>query len=470
MINVSKFVDGLEHKTVAVFGLGLSGLSTIRALKKAGATLYAWDDGEGARNKAEKEGAKCVELTADIFKKCDCLVLAPGVPLTHPEPHPVVLAAKEAGIEILGDVEIFHRATQDKGWTTIGLTGTNGKSTTATLVHHILQENNVSCALAGNIGVPVLDIKPPKKGGVVVLELSSFQLDLCHDFAPDIGILLNITPDHLDRHGSIENYAAVKAKIFNKAGGFGVISVDDEHCDQITEDLLKDMDKKIKPVSIEKEPDAGVFVRGGILYRDEDGTHVEIGSLANITKLHGPHNMQNAACAYAACHAFGLEDSGILDAIHSYPGLPHRQFPVRVINGVAYINDSKATNAEATSKALGCHKNIYWIVGGRAKDGGLNGLERFMDRVRHAFLIGEAADDFAKWLDKYGVEYRISRTLDFALEEAHRIAQDERGQPGGTGIVLLSPACASHDQFKNFEERGDVFTEHVENLSESDDA
>ena len=470
MIDVSKFVKDLKKCTVAVFGLGTSGLSVIKALSKAGVEIYAWDDKESARDKVPAGLATLHKLDAQTLRKCDLLVLAPGVPLNHPEPHEVVKAANEAEIEIIGDIEIFARATREKDWTVIGLTGTNGKSTTTTLIHHILKENDVSVALGGNIGLPVLDMKPPKKGGVVVLELSSFQLDLCPTFAPDIGILMNITPDHIDRHGSVQEYGAIKTRVFRKHGGAAVIVTDDDYCNVICADLQSRDDKTVLPVSIMNPPANGYFVRGGDLIRMQDGAENPIGSIGNITKLHGPHNMQNAACAFAATKACGLDSEDILSAIRTYPGLPHRQFPVRVINGVAYINDSKATNAEAASKALACHKNIYWIVGGKAKDGGLDGLEHFMDRVRHAFLIGEAAEDFGKWLDRYGVEHRMSKTLSHAVEEAHRMAQDERGQPGGTGVVLLSPACASYDQFKNFEERGDIFTKLVEALPESESA
>lgn len=467
MIDLSTFVEGLSKNKIAVFGLGASGLSVVKALHKASVKVIAWDDNEAARDKIKKGEAELQELTADVLSGCDSLVLAPGVPLNHPAPHPVVLEAQKAGTEIIGDIEIFYRAAKDKDWTVIGLTGTNGKSTTTTLIHHILQENKVSCAMGGNIGLPVLEMKPPKKGGVVVLELSSFQLDLTPTFSPDIGMLMNITPDHIDRHGSVAEYGAIKARVFRKTGGTAILGVDDEYCQAIHADLLSREDKDVIAVSVISPPENGFFVRGGTLVKISGGEETEIGSIGNITKLHGPHNMQNAASAYAATKACGLDDEGILDAIRSYPGLPHRQFPVRVINGVAYINDSKATNAEATSKALGCHKNIYWIVGGKQKDGGLDGLERYMDRVRYAFLIGESTEDFARWFERYNVDHHKCKTLHFALEEAHHYAQDERGQPGGTGVVLLSPACASYDQFKNFEERGDAFSQLVEALPES---
>ncbi|MCD8497681.1 MAG: UDP-N-acetylmuramoyl-L-alanine--D-glutamate ligase [Alphaproteobacteria bacterium] len=402
-----------------------------------------------------------------MLAKCTCLVLAPGVPLTHPEPHPVVNAAKAAGVEILSDIELLHRLGHERR--VIGITGTNGKSTTTALITHVLTECGKRPSVGGNIGEAVFNIKMPPKDSPFVLELSSFQIDLCPGFAPDTGILLNITPDHIDRHGSVENYAAIKERIFAKPGGAAIIGVDDDFGRKIYERLKSIDNKKLIPVSVEREAPGGVYVQGGVLFDDTAGTGaVEIGSLNNIITLHGLHNMQNAACAYAAARLEGLEAADIMAAIKTYPGLPHRQFPVRIIKGVAYINDSKATNAEASAKALMSYRNIYWIVGGKPKDGGLEGLERYAERIRHAFLIGKYTDILAKWLDNHGIPYTLSETMDMAVKESHHMAQGERGQPGGAGVVLLSPACASYDQFNNFEERGDLFVSLVQDLSEEE--
>jgi len=301
---------------------------------------------------------------------------------------------------------------------------------------------------------------------VFVLEMSSFQLDLCPTFAPDIGILLNLSPDHLDRHGTMDAYGAAKARIF-RGEGVGIISVDDNHSEKIYEQLKDLGHRTIYPLSVNNEDKDGVFVKNGVLFEAMYGDPVEISEM-DIATLPGVHNHQNAAAAYAAARSIGLEPQAIMAAMKTFPGLQHRQFLSRTINGVAYVNDSKATNANAAARALVSYRNVYWIAGGRPKDGGLKGIEPYMDHVRHVFLIGEAMDEFASWLDKYGVPHEFSRTLERAVDSAHRMAQSERGQPGGTGTVVLSPACASFDQFKSFEERGDEFNAIVAKLSEDD--
>lgn len=467
MIDLKPLLPALDGKPVAVFGLGKSGLAAIKALHAAGVKVIAQDDNPDNLAAAKKAGAGVKEFNEAALSKCAFLLLSPGVPLTHPEPHPVVKAAQAAGIEILCDIDLLGRF--DHGRRTIGVTGTNGKSTTTALIQHILSECGVKSAMGGNIGEAVLGLKPPPRGGVLVLELSSFQLDLCPAFAPDTGILLNVTPDHLDRHGSMENYAAIKERVFAKAEGAAIVGIDDEYGRKAYERLKALPDKKVVPVSIENEAPGGVYTKGGVLFDDMDGLGaVEIGSLNNLTKLNGLHNMQNAACAYAAAQLEGLSAEAVLAAIKTYPGLPHRQFPVRVINGIPYINDSKATNAEAAAKALMSYRNIYWIVGGKPKDGGLAGLERYAGEIRHAFLIGKYTELLAPWLENRGIPYTVSETLAMAVKESHHMAQMQRGQPGGAGVVLLSPACASYDQFRNFEERGDLFTALVNDLSEED--
>ena len=462
MIDVKNYVKTLGGKPVAVFGLGASGLSCIRVLTAAGASVTAWDDRAETHKAAKEAGAKLAALDEKNIGKFAALVVAPGIPLRGDNAHPVVQAARQAGVEILGDVEILHRTHHKRK--TIGVTGTNGKSTTVTLISHILNTCGVSVALGGNIGTPVLDTKKPAKDGAFVIELSSFQIDLCPSFAPDIGVLLNITPDHIDRHGSVEEYAAIKERIFANPEGVAVIGVNDDHSRAIYERLKTQEGRRVIPVCVGDNCENGVFVTDSVLYDATAGQPQEIGSLNSITTLHGVHNHQNVAAAYAVSKLFDIAPQDILDAVKSYPGLAHRQFPVRVINGVAYINDSKATNAEAAGKALACHKNIYWIVGGRPKEGGLSGLEQYAGSIKHAFLIGEAADDFAAWMENHQIPHHISGDLGTALLEAHSMAQAGRGQPGGGGAVLLSPAAASYDQFRSFEHRGDTFTDLVNAL------
>jgi UDP-N-acetylmuramoylalanine--D-glutamate ligase len=422
MIDVSPFVKTLKGKPVAVFGLGVSNNAAIAALARAGAQIAAWDD-----DAAKRTGPHIKNLLKEDLSSYGCLVLAPGV---MPD-HPIVKRAKDAGIEILCDIEILHRCHH--GRRTAGITGTNGKSTTTALIGHILKENGVSAAVGGNIGRAALDLDLPPQDGVIVLELSSYQLDLCPTFAPDIAVLLNITPDHLDHHGSMDNYIIAKSRIF-RGEGYAVIATGDEECRDLAAGL-KDLGNRTVQTVTGRDP----------------------GNPA----LPGAHNAQNAAAAFAACRLLGVSEHDIIKAIKTFPGLPHRQYPVARIGNVAYINDSKATNADAAARALACYDDIYWIAGGKPKDGGLNGVEPYMDRVLHAFLIGEAMNDFAVWLKSHKVAHSLCGTLDRAVAEAHAMAQKHQ-----SGIVLLSPACASFDQFRNFEHRGEAFTALVNQLKE----
>jgi UDP-N-acetylmuramoylalanine--D-glutamate ligase len=443
-------------KPFAVFGLARSGLSVIRTLTSQGIKVYANDDAEGGRSAARHLGAKVETLTPEILKSCAALILAPGVPLHFPAPHPVVAAARAAGIETICDVELLLRMPH--GRKVIGITGTNGKSTTTALVHHVLKACGVDAVMGGNIGVPVFDMAMQRENGVFVLELSSYQLDLMPRGHIDVALLLNITPDHLDRHGSMENYAAAKARIF--AGpGVAIIGVDDLYSKNIAAAVQKSAERKIQTLHIGGEPsDANAFVTEGVLYVDG----VRIADFNEILNIKGAHNHQNAAACFLIGRALGLKDEAVLRAMQNFKGLAHRQYPVRRIGHVTYINDSKATNAEAAEKALSAFENIFWIAGGRAKDGGLNGLQSLMPRIKRAFLIGEAADDFAQWLDACGVSYEVSGTLEQAVKAAHQAAQ----QSGREAVVLLSPACASFDQFTSYEQRGDQFAALVKALQE----
>ncbi|PJB71563.1 MAG: UDP-N-acetylmuramoyl-L-alanine--D-glutamate ligase [Alphaproteobacteria bacterium CG_4_9_14_3_um_filter_47_13] len=455
MIDVTKFVDTLYDRPIAVLGLGVSNVAAVKALVKAGADVVVWDDKEENR---EKSQAPVRDLVKEDLSNYACLVLAPGI--SHD--HPVVVKARDAEIEILCDIEILDRC--DHGRKTIGITGTNGKSTTTALIGHILNENGIKAAIGGNIGKPVLGLTLPPKSGVIVMEMSSFQLELCPVFSPDIGILLNLTPDHLDRHKTMENYAAAKTRIF-RGSGKAIIGLDDDGSKKIFKIVESEAVRECFPISTTGKLKQGVYAGEGVLYDALEGEPVKISDLT-IPALPGVHNHQNIAAAYTAARLTGLAPDAIMQAMQSFPGLQHRQFLTRTINGVAYVNDSKATNAAATARALASYQNIYWIAGGRPKEGGLEGLEPYTEHIHHAFLIGEAMDDFGQWLEKHNVPYRFCETLDKAVMAAHHLAQGERGQPGGTGMVLLSPACASFDQFKNFEARGDMFTKFVMMLEE----
>lgn len=464
MSEIKNFVESLAGKPVLVFGLGKSGFATVKALSKAGAKVVVGDDNVEHFGKLGKLDVSFLSDNPYEFSEYAFLILSPGISFTHPEPHDVVKRAVDAGVEIICDVELFSRIYPDV--MTIGITGTNGKSTTSALTHHILKEAGCDVYLGGNFGTPVFDLKPKKNGSILVLELSSFQIDLCSTFRPNISAILNLTPDHLDRHGSMENYMAVKERLAEPAthgeNRALVIAVDDKYTKQIFTRALNTNYREIIQVSTSSALHEGVFVSGGILV----DAGVEVGNLEKIASLKGIHNYQNAAVSYALSKQMGLNSEVIWQAMETFPGLNHRQFLVRTINGVTYVNDSKSTNAAAAAVALGCRNNVYWIVGGRKKKNGLDGLEEFFPRIKHAFLVGEAMEDFADWFDKYGMDYSRCYDLGRAVEVAHKMAQENRGQPGGAGVVLLSPACASFDQYENFEVRGDDFTKLVEALEE----
>lgn len=469
MVKLKPYIDSLDKKKILVYGLGRSGLSTLHALAKTEAQIVAGDDDPDRLEPAREMGVQVLDEGRQDFSEFAFVVLSPGIPLTHPEPHRVVKAANAAGVEVIGDIELFYRA--GKTGKTVGVTGTNGKSTTVSLIHHVIKACGKKTVLGGNIGVPVLDLKIPAGECYTVLEMSSYQIDLCPTFRPDISVLINITPDHIDRHGGVEEYAAVKKKIVDESqsgfgGGTAIICTDDEYTREILESVRERGLRKVVPVSVLRAEEGGVYVEGGMLMDAMSGEAVTVGDMEDLKSLRGDHNHQNAVCAYAVARTIGFAPQQIFEAMQSFEGLQHRQFLVRTINGVSYVNDSKATNAEAAAMALNCHNNIYWIVGGRKKDTGLKGLEMFSDRIRHAFLIGESTEEFSVWMDNFGIAYSRCGTLPAALEAAHAMAQEGRGQPGGAGVVLLSPACASFDQFKSFEDRGTKFTRLVGKLSE----
>lgn len=436
-------------QTWAVFGLARSGLATARALVAGGAQVRLWDDNEASRMAAEAAGLTTMPLYDATLSGCAGLALAPGVPLTHPVPHDVVAAATRVGIPVIGDIELLLRELRPVVY---GVTGTNGKSTTTALLAHILQRAGRKVALGGNIGTPVLALpRLEAQDGAYVLEMSSYQIDLTPSWQARIAILLNITPDHLDRHGTLENYAAIKARIFScqGAGDTAIIGIDDDHCRAIHARLVAEASgRRIVPVSIEKILNEGISAVGGQLY--ENGKPV---FALDFPALPGAHNGQNIAAVFAGARAAGLDADTIRAGIASFPGLKHRLQRVGVIDGIPCINDSKATNADSTAKALASFEAIYWIAGGKPKTEGIESLRPFFSRIRHASLIGEAANAFAATLG-VAVPHAICGTLDKALDDALAAARRDKVR---NGVILLSPACASFDQFKSFEHRGDEF-------------
>ncbi|HAT08450.1 MAG TPA: UDP-N-acetylmuramoyl-L-alanine--D-glutamate ligase [Rhodobiaceae bacterium] len=437
----------------AIFGLGRSGLAAVAALCAAGNRVVAWDDAEAPRAIAAELGADIRDLTQD-FGATERLIVSPGVPLTHPEPHGVIAAARAANAEIWGDMDLFANALAHgdlrEAVTLIGITGTNGKSTTTALVTHMLETAGHKAHQGGNIGTPVLEL-PLEKGAAYVLELSSYQLDLNRRFGVDIGVWLNLTPDHLDRHGDMAGYAAAKAQLFadGKAAQARIVGIDDAHMRALADNLAQDG----LPLMTLGAQNADLIYLANAF---EDGS--ENISLADCPALSGAHNAQNAAAAFAVGQNIGLTQTQILAAFRSFGGMPHRLQMIADYQAIKFVNDSKATNVEATRHALAAFDNIYWIVGGRAKmdaDGrsGLDMLNPHFGNVRGAYLIGEAAQAFASALAD-NMPITVSGTLDQAVADAAMQAKSDHLE---APVVLLSPACASFDQFEDFEARGDAF-------------
>jgi len=455
------------NENVAVFGLARSGISAVRSLVAGGAHVFAWDDKKAMRTEAEKAGAAVVPFKD--WPQIKALILSPGVPLTHPKPHDVVLAARAMGAEVVGDMELFAREIRPDPAKpgrapVIAVTGTNGKSTTTALIGHILSSCGFAAEVGGNIGKAVLDLSPPNGKTIYVLEVSSYQIDLSPGLVPDVAVLTNITPDHIDRHGTMENYVAVKARLLHQTAKDGLVAVgvDDSHSAAIQTRLASNGGAEAIPVSVGKVLGRGIFVLDGALYDAQGQRATKVMDLASAAHLPGAHNWQNAALAYAATKPFVKDARAIVSAIADFPGLAHRIEDVGLIGKVRFINDSKATNADAAERALVCFSDIYWIAGGRPKEGGIESLGAYFPRIRKAYLIGEAADAFAKTLDGRA-PCEISGTLDRAVVSAYL---DSRKSQAAQPVVLLSPACASFDQFRDFEERGDAFRAIVAELAD----
>lgn len=455
MIPVSTF----SGKKVALFGLGGSGLATARALVAGGAEVTAWDDNPDSVAKAAAAGIVTADLHGIDWAAQAAFVLSPGVPLTHPKPHWTVDLARASGVEIIGDVELFvrERRAHAPDCPFIAITGTNGKSTTTALIAHILRSSGRDTQLGGNIGTAVLTLDPPKEGRFYVVECSSYQIDLAPTINPTAGILLNLTPDHLDRHGTMQHYADVKERLV--AGSqVAIVGVDDSYSTLIA-DRIERAGVTVKRISRRNVLADGLYAEGSGIVLSETGAARQIADLSGIDTLKGGHNAQNAAAAIAACLSVGVSEEEIRQGLASFPGLKHRMQPVGRIGAVTFVNDSKATNADAAAPALSSYERIFWIAGGLPKAGGITSLAPLFPRIRKAYLIGEAAPEFAATLGE-AVPFEISGTLDRAVAHA---SADALSAEGG-GVVMLSPACASFDQFRNFEVRGDAFVSLVAEL------
>ena len=461
-------VQGVSGQTIAVLGLGRSGKATAAALQAGGADVVVWDDGQEARLQAETDGLEVRDLTRDdAWQGIAALITSPGIPHLYPTPNPVIAKAMELGIPVDNDIGLFFRSFATRDWDSfdtmprvITVTGSNGKSTTTALIHHILKSVGRPTQMGGNIGTGVLSLEPAHDGEVVVIELSSYQTDLARALTPDVAVFTNLSPDHLDRHGGPGGYFAAKRRLFAEGGPDRcVIGVDEIEGQYLANQMGQGPadDRVIRVSSAKKLEGFGwaVYAKKGFLSEYRKGWQVASIDLRDIGGLPGAHNHQNACAAYAACRSVGVAPREIEAAFHSFSGLPHRSQTVRERDGVRYVNDSKATNIDAAEQALQAFKRIRWIAGGLGKDGGITALQPYLGEVVKAYLIGHSARDFALQLGD--TPHEVVETMEAAVARA--AAEAQAGE-----TVLLAPAAASFDQYPNFEKRGEHFARLVNEL------
>lgn len=452
-------IPDVKNKNFGVFGLGVSGIATCEALVASGANVFSFDENSKARKKTENTEYRCEHPKAWPWKEMEAVVVSPGVPLTYPKPHTIVRKAKLEKIPVIGDTELFARAInvlpEGARPRVIGVTGSNGKSTTAMLIGHVLKEAGEDVRVGGNIGEAALSMPALEKQKIYVLELSSFQLDLTHSLRLNAAVFLNLTPDHIDRHGDVDNYFAAKKRIFlnQQAGDAAIVGVDDDYGEALCTELIAHDVADVIPVSARGTLGRGVYALGGQLFHNFDDKTSLAGELENLRSLRGAHNHQNAAAAAAVCARFGVSPSLCLKAAERFENLPHRMEEVARAGKVVFINDSKATNADAAARALNTYEDIFWIAGGKPKQDGLAALRNQLSRVRSVYLIGEAAGQFEEEL-RGAVHCVLCGDLASAVAKA---SEDAAKSDAAAPVVLLSPACASFDQYRNFEERGDAF-------------
>jgi UDP-N-acetylmuramoylalanine--D-glutamate ligase len=443
---------------IAVVGLGRAGLPAALRLAGWGAEVTAWDDGAAQCEAAERAGLALRDLSAGAFA-FDALLLSPGIPHSFPAPHRIAARARAAGLPILADVEFLFRAVRAAGSQArfIGITGTNGKSTTTALIHHLLQGAGRVSEVGGNLGPAALGLNILGSEGSYTLEMSSYMLERIATIRFNLAVMLNISQDHLDRHGSMADYAAAKANIFARQlpDDLGVLGQDDE----LSTGMAPALRARLVPISGLRRVPGGIWAEGSSL-RDEAG---EIAELRTAPALPGSHNAQNAAAAAAVVLDAGLTRAQVAAGLASFPGLPHRQERVGTLAGVTFVNDSKATNADSAARALASYDRVVWIAGGMAKEGGIESLAPLFPRIARAVLIGRDAALLAATLAAHGVPHEVADTLDAAVPAAAAMAR-----AGAAPVVLLSPACASFDQFSGFDARGDRFRTLVQGLISDD--
>ncbi|BDG71116.1 UDP-N-acetylmuramoyl-L-alanine--D-glutamate ligase [Roseomonas fluvialis] len=440
---------------IAVVGLGRAGLPAALRLVEWGAEVEAWDDGEAQRAAATVAGLTLRDPSEGRFR-ADALLLSPGIPHLLPRAHPAAEAARAAGAPVLCDVEFLYRAVlaaQSRA-RFVGVTGTNGKSTTTALIHHVLTKAGRVAQVGGNLGPPALSLNILGSEGVYTLEMSSYMLERIATLRFNVAVMLNLSPDHLDRHGDMAGYAAAKARIFARQSHEDVAVLGQD--DAITAAMAAGLAARIVPISADTAQPGGIWAEGPVL-RDDDGP---IADLRDARALPGSHNAQNAAAAAAACRALGVARADIAAGIATFAGLQHRLERVGEARGVVFVNDSKATNADSAARALASYDRVVWIAGGEAKEGGIESLVPYFPRIAHAVLIGRDAAVLARTLAAHGIPHEVAGTLDAAVPAAAAAAF-----AGAAPVVLLSPACASWDQFSGFDERGDSFRDLARSIA-----
>ncbi len=448
----------LQGNNYIVVGLGLSGLSSCEALLNAGAQTVAWDDYEDNRRVAEAKGITIVDPLKISWENITALILSPGIPHEFPKPHPIAEYAISQNVPVICDIELLLQS--QTGSTLIGITGTNGKSTTTALVGHLLKSLNRPVEIGGNIGIPVCNLPSLGTNGIYVLEFSSYHLERVPSLNLDIAVLTNITPDHLQRHGGMKGYIEAKKKIFNTTNNaqIALISIDDDYSKTMAQEIKSRHQQRVISISTQRWVDEGIYLQEGWLYDNAFESDKKMFNLKEIHSLRGQHNWQNILHAYAVARASSVSPDKIFEDLQTFKSLPHRLENIGHIGSIEFINDSKATNAESTYHALTACDDIYWILGGVAKETELQGLDPFFPKIHRAFTIGQATDRFATLLEgKIPVTrcYDLSHAVNTAFKDAQQLDK---------GTILLSPACASVDQFKNFEARGDAFRKMVEEL------
>ena len=462
-------VKGYKDCFVGVLGLGMTGIATARALESGGAFPLSWDDDQSVREKAEKSGIDIFDLNSDIIlSKVSVLIVSPGIPHLYPEPHSIIFKALKRGIVIDNDISLFFRSFALESWSqfqvvpkVVCVTGSNGKSTTTSLIEHILLENHIPVESGGNIGKAVLDLKPGIEGEVKVLEISSYQAELARSLQPDLAVFLNFSQDHSERHGGKGGYLAAKSRLFTMGGPDKCVIGVDETEGLFLSNVIREQLLNAEPVilfsvnSILKGSSWNIFVNKGFLVEWRNGRQVTSIDLRKKINFPGNHNYQNICAAYACCRSLGLSPKKIEATLKSFKGLPHRLQIIGRKRGILFVNDSKATNCSAAAKSLESFQNIHWIVGGKEKYPGIESLIPINERVKMIYLIGSSEKSFSKKLGE--IKHIKCQTLAKAVEAAFK-----NSETGDT--ILLAPACSSFDQFRSFEERGNKFIELFEKI------